>query len=177
MDVKDKVTIAKRILQDNAGYELNDPDYVVSAEVALDSMLEFLEAYASQQMPSEEEVLDEAYKRYFSTDNDGGESLISAFSKGVEWFKSLQQEKEWDDNKVIDFVNWYIKLNKLDFRYTLENKNIIDSFKNGDKPEDWHEQPPQEGLHKIECSECGGIFMSPNPKETKCKGCEEGLKT
>ena len=135
-----------------------------------------MENYASQQMPSEEEVLDEAYKRYFSTDNDGGESLISAFSKGVEWFKSLQQEKEWDDNKVIDFVNWYIKLNKLDFRYTLENKNIIDSFKNGDKPEDWHEQPPQEGLHKIECSECGGIFMSPNPKETKCKGCEEGLK-
>ena len=31
-------------------------------------------------------------------------------------------------------------------------------------------------LHKIECSECGGIFMSPNPNETLCRGCEEALK-
>ena len=34
----------------------------------------------------------------------------------------------------------------------------------------------QEKLHKIECSECGGLFMSPNPNETLCRGCEVGLK-
>jgi hypothetical protein len=38
----------------------------------------------------------------------------------------------WNDDKVIDFVNWYIELHKLDFRYTLENRTIIESFKNGD---------------------------------------------
>ena len=37
----------------------------------------------------------------------------------------------WNDDKVIDFVNWYIELHKLDFRYTLENRTIIESFKNG----------------------------------------------
>lgn len=44
----------------------------------------------------------------------------------------------WDDNSVIDFVNWYIKLHKLSFRYTLENRMIIESFKKGDKVSDWH---------------------------------------
>jgi len=44
----------------------------------------------------------------------------------------------WDDDKVIDFVNWYIELHKLDFRYTLENKCIIESFKNGDDASKWH---------------------------------------
>jgi hypothetical protein len=37
---------------------------------------------------------------------------------------------KWTDDKVIDFVNWYIKLHKLGFKYTLENRTIIDSFKN-----------------------------------------------
>jgi len=44
----------------------------------------------------------------------------------------------WNDDKVIDFVNWYIQLHKLDFRYTLENRTIIDSFKNGDDASNWH---------------------------------------
>ena len=44
----------------------------------------------------------------------------------------------WDDDKVIDFVNWYIELHKLGVRYTIENRTIIDSFKNGDKATDWH---------------------------------------
>jgi len=44
----------------------------------------------------------------------------------------------WNDDKVIDFVNWYIKLHKLDFRYTLENKLILNSFKNGDDVSKWH---------------------------------------
>ena len=44
----------------------------------------------------------------------------------------------WNDDKVIDFVNWYIDLHKLDFRYTLENRMIIESFKNGDDVSKWH---------------------------------------
>lgn len=44
----------------------------------------------------------------------------------------------WNDDKVIDFVNWYLKLHKLDFRYRLENRTIIESFKNGDDPSKWH---------------------------------------
>lgn len=44
----------------------------------------------------------------------------------------------WDDDKVIDFVNWYIGLHKLDFRYTLENRNLIESFKRGDDVSKWH---------------------------------------
>lgn len=44
----------------------------------------------------------------------------------------------WSDSSVIDFVNWFLSVHKLDFRYTLENQTLIDSFKNGDKPEIWH---------------------------------------
>jgi len=44
----------------------------------------------------------------------------------------------WNDNKVIEFVNWYLELHKLDFRYTLENRIIIESFKNGDDATKWH---------------------------------------
>lgn len=44
----------------------------------------------------------------------------------------------WNDDKVIDFVNWYIEIHKLDFRYTLENRTIIESFKNGDDASKWH---------------------------------------
>lgn len=41
----------------------------------------------------------------------------------------------WDDDKVIDFVNWYVKLHDLDFRYILENKTLIDTFKKEKKYE------------------------------------------
>jgi len=36
---------------------------------------------------------------------------------------------EWSDNRVIDFVNWYITLHGLGIRYELENKTIMDTFK------------------------------------------------
>jgi len=44
----------------------------------------------------------------------------------------------WNDDKVIEFINWYVKLHKLDFRYTLENRTLIESFKNGDDASKWH---------------------------------------
>lgn len=52
----------------------------------------------------------------------------------------IQNNFVWDDNTVIDFVNWYIGLHKLGFRYTLENMTIIESFKNGDSFEEWYKK-------------------------------------
>jgi hypothetical protein len=46
--------------------------------------------------------------------------------------------KRWTDNKVIDFVNWFLDLHRLPSRYKLENQSIIDSFKNGDDYKLWH---------------------------------------
>jgi hypothetical protein len=46
----------------------------------------------------------------------------------------------WSDEKVIDFVNWFLKLHKIDDRFQLENQTIIDSFKNGDSYEAWWEE-------------------------------------
>ncbi len=44
----------------------------------------------------------------------------------------------WDDTQVICFVNFFLKVHKLDDRFQLENKSIIESYKNGDMPEQWH---------------------------------------
>lgn len=55
----------------------------------------------------------------------------------IQKLEIMQSDIFWTDEKVIDFVNWYIKLNKLDFRYTLENKTILESFKNGDDVNIW----------------------------------------
>ena len=44
----------------------------------------------------------------------------------------------WTDDKIIDFVNWYVKLHGLPFRYTLENRNIIESFKKGESYKQWN---------------------------------------
>ena len=35
----------------------------------------------------------------------------------------------WNDEMVIDFVNWYLDFKKLPFRYHLENQTIIEEFK------------------------------------------------
>jgi len=44
----------------------------------------------------------------------------------------------WTNNKVIDFVNWFLRLHKLPERYQLENMTIIESFQNGDDFKLWH---------------------------------------
>ena len=43
----------------------------------------------------------------------------------------------WTDESVIDFVNWYLRLHKLDYRFSLENMDIVKSFKNGDDASLW----------------------------------------
>lgn len=50
----------------------------------------------------------------------------------------MENEFKWTDDTVIDFVNWYIKLHRLSTKYELENLEILDSFKRGDKYSDWH---------------------------------------
>ena len=57
---------------------------------------------------------------------------------GNDFIADVSGSAFWNDDKVIDFVNWYIELHKLDFRYTLENRTIIESFKNGDNAAKWH---------------------------------------
>jgi len=55
--------------------------------------------------------------------------------------QNLQNDNDfynWTDDNVIDFVNWYIKVHNLDDRYTLENRKLIESFKNGDDAEKWN---------------------------------------
>jgi hypothetical protein len=55
--------------------------------------------------------------------------------------QNLQNDNDfynWTDDNVIDFVNWYIKVHNLDDRYTLENRTLIESFKNGDNAEKWN---------------------------------------
>ncbi len=49
-----------------------------------------------------------------------------------------QQQYIWDDNKVLDFVNWYIELHQLGVNYKLENRNVLESFKSGDDYKLWH---------------------------------------
>ncbi len=43
----------------------------------------------------------------------------------------------WTNDKVIEFVNWYLKLQKINPLYELENQTVIDSFLNGDPVEAW----------------------------------------
>ena len=45
---------------------------------------------------------------------------------------------EWNDESVIDFINWFLELHKLPFRYKLENKDILESFMKGDDFSVWH---------------------------------------
>lgn len=57
--------------------------------------------------------------------------------KPLDWYvenyiTNYDSTYKWSDEKVIDFTNWYLNLHNIDFRFSLENKDIVDSFKNGD---------------------------------------------
>ena len=145
-------------------------------------------AYASQQMPSEKKAFDYLEDLLVDNPNCYNKQHQLTFKYGfrtaIDWLKSLQQEKE--DSLIQSNIPYTEQPQQEKGKplYTVSCKICNKVFKTdigiflGQLCDDCakHEQPPQEGLHKIECSECHGIFMSPNPKETKCKGCEEGLK-
>ena len=52
--------------------------------------------------------------------------------------ENILENFEWNDKSVIDFVNWFLDLNKLPFRYKLENMEILESFIKGDDFSVWH---------------------------------------
>lgn len=64
------------------------------------------------------------------TDGDDVESIKQALFRDSDDFK-------WTEDKVIDFINWYIDLHDLGLNYKLENEDIIKSFKRGDSPSVW----------------------------------------
>ena len=87
--------------------------------------------------------------------------LQNLADKHIEIKETIKTDNyNWSDKTVIDFVNFYIKLHKLSFRYELENMEILDSFKKGDKPEIWHKtkhEMLQTNLNKkdVPCLHCG----------------------
>lgn len=52
-----------------------------------------------------------------------------------------EQPEVWNTDKVIDFVNWHLRMCKVitdsDCRFELENQNVIDSFLKGDDYKLW----------------------------------------
>ena len=90
-----------------------------------------------------------------------GETFVahypSMFTEDTEWWaQKLDEHFVWSEDKLIDFVNWYVKLKKLPVNYELENKTIIHSFLNGDDVSAW----------KPKCSYCG------TPVEEEHHACE-----
>jgi hypothetical protein len=43
----------------------------------------------------------------------------------------------WTDEKVTNFVNWYVNLHQLPPRYKMDNHTILNSFKRGEPYTDW----------------------------------------
>ena len=71
------------------------------------------------------------------------EELITGNGETIEECEKLIDENilenfEWTDKNVIDFVNWFLELHKLPFRYKLENMEILESFMRGDDFSVWH---------------------------------------
>ena len=53
--------------------------------------------------------------------------------------ENILENFEWTDKSVIEFVNWFLNLHKLPFRYKLENMEILESF--------MRDRPPERSLH------------------------------
>lgn len=84
----------------------------------------------------------------------------------------MGEEFKWTDESVIDFVNWYLLINKLGTRYKLENQTIIDSFKKGDEPSLWNSSLiPKEEPKKF-CPRCNkGTYWESEFPATYCGTC------
>jgi len=89
--------------------------------------------------PTDEQIRAESARKrnILYPSNDRGDAFELGFEKGANYVLSQIQD-DWNDDRVIDFVNWYIKLKKLDVRYELENEEIINSFKSGQSYKLWH---------------------------------------
>ena len=62
------------------------------------------------------------------------------------------KKQQWDTDKVIDFVNWYLRSCKVitdsNCRFELENMEVINSFLNGDDYKLWWKKPGKEPFYK-----------------------------
>lgn len=57
---------------------------------------------------------------------------------GASWNEVSEMLNEcWTEERIIEFINWYLKVHKLSERYFLENKSLIESFEKGDTPQMW----------------------------------------
>ena len=60
-----------------------------------------------------------------------------------------ERKQTYTENELIDFVNWYIQVHRLDSSYELENRHLIDSFNEGDEPNKWHQYENMKGLEEF----------------------------
>ena len=78
----------------------------------------------------------ELYSVFLEEKYIGGSDTIEECKKLID--ENILEKFEWTDKSVIDFVNWFLDLHKLPFRYKLENMEILESFMRGDDFSIWH---------------------------------------
>jgi len=87
------------------------------------------EIFQLKEQIKKEETLKEKIKPLISNE----ESVVS------KWIR--EDREQWTTDRVINFVNWYLRLCKVitdkDCRFKLENQSVIDSFQNGDDYKLW----------------------------------------
>ena len=82
------------------------------------------------------------------------------------------KKQQWDTDKVIDFVNWYLRSCKVitdsNCRFELENMEVINSFLNGDDYKLWWKKPGKEPFYKSKkLKQLEDILDSPLTDEEK----------
>lgn len=82
---------------------------------------------------TEQQIIDLGNKFCSKTEWGISNSDISLFVRELIVLQGVE-----NDNELIDFTNWYLKVIKADSRFEVENQSLIDSFRNGDNPELWH---------------------------------------
>jgi hypothetical protein len=96
-----------------------------------------------------EEIV-ELYKAYYDSQKSPAVKLIHPqWENNVNKLESeisqlkeqINKEEKWATDRLIDFVNWYLRLCKIitdsDCRFELENQSVIDSFSRGDDYKLW----------------------------------------
>ena len=111
------------------------------------------------------------------------ESFIRSMHLSRKWEKFYEewqtisseskQNKEWNTNKVIDFVNWYLRLCKVitdsNCRFELENMEVIDSFLRGDDYKLWWGKLGKESTFESkEVKECKTCIHNYEQQGVRC---------
>lgn len=127
------------------------PDYAKSRGLITSYLYdEKMRMYPSYEMTGEhrfedgDEVTGKYHKR---VDKEGNTFAKHGIDPALQW-RINRASYEWNDKKVMDFVNWYIKLHRLPERYLLENRQFVDSFKDGETSVvitgEWHSEITKE---------------------------------